>query len=77
MAKLVLISTFSNIKTDLSAVKSKCPETSQEFPVRKKKKKNDLALCSPNAQHVKPHFESVSQTDNDVITQYRTVKEMD
>ena len=35
------------------------------------------ALCCPNAQRVKPHFESVSQTDNEVVTQCRTVIEMD
>lgn len=75
-AKSVLISTFSNIKTNLSAIKRKRPGTSQEFPARKKKKKI-LALCCPNAQHVKPHFESVSQTDNEVVTQCRTVIETD
>lgn len=73
-SKLVLISTFSNIKTNLSTIKRKWPETSQEFPVGKKK---ILSLCCPNAQHVKLHFESVSPTDNEVVTWCRTVTEMD
>lgn len=41
------------------------------------RKKKFRTLGCPNAQHVKPHFESAPQTDNEVLTQYRTVIEMD
>lgn len=57
IAKPVLISAFSNMKTNLSVIKKKIGQR----PPRKFLLEKKIALCCPKAQHVKPHFELVFQ----------------